>query len=274
VELEKAQHEYTERGIRVAALTYDSVEILENFANRVGITYLLLSDPESAVIRAFDILNDTVPADNRAYGVPFPGSYVVAPDGTVQAKFFEEDFRERYTASSIIVHHFGGESTAAKTVVDTNHLKLTASASNGVVRPGYRVTVELEVALKPGTHVYAPGVEGYTPIEWSIEESPGWQTLDAVYPESRMLHLPAIQETVPVYEGTFRVVRDVVIAQQRELQPLVNDGKLTLRGSFEYQACDDKICYRPETIPLEWTFQVEQLDRTRVPEELQREYAP
>jgi len=45
-------------------------------------------------------------------------------------------------------------------------------------------------------------------------------------------------------------------------------GELVLRGSFRYQACDDKVCYVPETVPVEWTFQWENHDRTRVPEEL------
>lgn len=270
MELESEQEQFAERGIKVAALTYDSVEILRHFTGRVGISYPLLSDPESAVIRAFDILNDTVPADNRAYGVPFPGNYIIGPDGTVRAKFFEEDFRERYTASNIIVHQLGGESSAAKTVIETNHLGLTASASNATVQGGFRVALTLDVAMKPGMHVYAPGVEGYIPIEWSMETSDGWQTHDAAYPASRMLHLPAIRETVPVYDGSLRLVREVTIAQDRAIEPLLEDGKLTVRGTFRYQACDDRICYRPETVPLEWTLQVEQLDRTRVPEELQR----
>jgi hypothetical protein len=29
---------------------------------------------------------------------------------------------------------------------------------------------------------------------------------------------------------------------------------LTVKGSLEYQACDDKICYNPESIPLSWTL--------------------
>jgi hypothetical protein len=27
---------------------------------------------------------------------------------------------------------------------------------------------------------------------------------------------------------------------------------LSITGELEYQACDDKVCYRPETIPVEW----------------------
>ena len=43
-----------------------------------------------------------------------------------------------------------------------------------------------------------------------------------------------------------------------------------LKGSFRYQACDDRECYIPKTVPLEWHFRFEGLERERVPEELQR----
>jgi hypothetical protein len=86
-----------------------------------------------------------------------------------------------------------------------------------------------------------------------------------------MLHLPAINETVPVFEGRFRVLRDVTLAGQNVVTPMLNpDRELTLKGSFRYQACDDKVCYPPQDVPLEWTIRVQPHDRTRVPEEMQR----
>ena len=28
---------------------------------------------------------------------------------------------------------------------------------------------------------------------------------------------------------------------------------LTIKGTLRYQACDDKVCYLPQSIPLSWT---------------------
>jgi hypothetical protein len=104
-----------------------------------------------------------------------------------------------------------------------------------------------------------------------MEEVSGLAGFPASYPESEMLHLPAINETVPVYQGRFRVVRDILIGQPKEIQHLLNEkGELLVKGSFRYQACDDKICFLPKTIPLEWTFRFEEHDRTRAPEEIRR----
>ena len=56
MELEETKLDFAERGLNIAALTYDSVAILRHFGDRKEITYPLLSDPDSEVIRAFGIL--------------------------------------------------------------------------------------------------------------------------------------------------------------------------------------------------------------------------
>jgi peroxiredoxin len=61
VELEQQVKAYAARGIQIAAITYDSPAVLKHFAERRGITYPLLSDEGSRVIRAFGILNETIP---------------------------------------------------------------------------------------------------------------------------------------------------------------------------------------------------------------------
>ncbi len=133
------------------------------------------------------------------------------------------------------------------------------------MHPGSRIVLALEVELKPGMHVYAPGVEGgYIPIEWRMAESKGWLAHPAEYPQSKMLHMAAIGETVPVYEGHFRITRDLTIGQAQELKPLLDaEGRLAVGGSFRYQACDEKECFPPQSVPLKWTFSVEQLDMQR-----------
>jgi len=120
-------------------------------------------------------------------------------------------------------------------------------------------------------HVYAPGVESYIPIEWKLKDSPAFVAHDVTMPPSKMLHLPAIDETVPVYEGSFRIVRDITIAAEPKVKPVVDSwGQFTVEGTLRYQACDDRMCYVPQELPVKWTFQLEGHDRERVPAELQR----
>lgn len=271
MELGQQQEAYRKRGMEIASLSYDSPELLRNFAGRKGLRYTMLSDPESRTIRAFGILNDNFPKDNPFYGVPFPGMYLIDEHGVVTAKYFEQDHRERYTAASVLVRQFG-EGGAARTVIETPHLRLTASASDTRLSPGGTATLVVELDLKPGMHVYAPGVAGgYIPIDWRSPASTLWLAGPVAYPPSRNLRLEAIHETVPVYENHVRLLRDLTIGQQQELTPALGaGGTLAVEESFRYQACDAKECYPPRSVPLKWVFQVDKLDSQRAPAELQR----
>jgi len=258
------------KGVNVASLTYDSTDILRAFATRLGIRYPMLSDPESVVIRAFDILNTNVNKNTPRYGIPFPGTYVINEKGIITAKYFDDDYRERFSAASILTREFGAAGVMQNTVENTQ-LKLTYYASDSTIAPGHRAALVIEIDLKPEMHVYAPGVEHYLPIDWQMAESRAWIAFPVVYPASKMLNLPAIQETVPVYTNHIRLVRDVAVGLDPEVTPvLVADRTLSIVGSFHYQACDDKECYLPKTIPLNWTLKIGQLDTQRVPEDLQR----
>jgi len=271
VELEHQKADYARRGLNVASISYDSVAVLKSFADRGGIHYPMLADPESKVIRAFGILNESVPKDNFVYGVPYPGTYIVDEKGVVRAKFFEDDFRERFTAANILWRQFGDRSGPVQASAETPHLRLSVISSDAEARPGTRLALALEIDLKPGMHVYAPGVEGgYIPVEWSMAESKAWRAHDVTWPPSRKLRLEAIHETVPVYEGKFRLTRDLTIGQQKDLTPMGADRRIAVEGTFRYQACDAKECFPPQKIPVRWTFHVNPLDSQRAPAELQR----
>jgi DsbC/DsbD-like thiol-disulfide interchange protein len=138
----------------------------------------------------------------------------------------------------------------AVTTAETQHLRLSASAGAEQVRAGGRVTLTLEIALKPGMHVYAPAVDGYIPITWSMAPNEAIVAHAVVTPPAQMLRLEALDETLPVYSGSFRLSRDITVSKSAK-------GPLTLGGTFRYQACDDRMCYLPKTVPLKWTLDVQ-----------------
>jgi len=264
VQLERKRKELEEQGIGVAALTYDPAETLATFAERVDIGYPLLSDPGSEIIKRFGILNESVPTDHQFYGIPHPGEYWLDADGRVTAKFFEQSHQDRFTAGRTLVRLFDAEAGPSATRIETQHLTATAWASDEEVRGGNRIALVVDLELPEKMHVYAPSVEGYIPIDWQAEDVEGLDYFAVEYPEAQMLRLDAINETVPVYEGSLRLIRDVRLGQPDDLAHLVENGRVTLRGKLRYQACDDKVCYLPQTIDLEWTLGLESHDRMRV----------
>ena len=271
MELQAKLTEFRKQGLSIAAISYDSPAVLNDFASRRGITFPLLSDQGSNTIRAFGILNEEVPAGTPFAGIPHPGAYIVDPSGRVTAKYFEEDYTQRFTASDILVRQFGAAAGSAHATTDTKHLRLSSSASADRVRSGQRIALTLDIDLKPEMHVYAPGVAGYIPIEWSMAPSEAILAHPVVTPPSKRLHLPAIDETVSVYGGQFRLVRDITIAKDTKLKPLLDaNGSLTIEGKFRYQACDNRMCYIPQEVPVKWTLHVDAHDRERVAPALQK----
>jgi hypothetical protein len=44
---------------------------------------------------------------------------------------------------------------------------------------------------------------------------------------------------------------------------LAGRDRLTIAGTLDYQACDDKVCLIPQSVPLSWTVELKALDRER-----------
>ncbi len=89
-------------------------------------------------------------------------------------------------------------------------------------------------------------------------------TVTPQYPKSEDYFFKPLKEHVPVYQHPFRIVQDVTLDPSREGTAALKDiTSLTIRGRFDYQACDDKVCFTPQSVPLSWTIGVKPLDRER-----------
>lgn len=245
------------------------------FSERQAIKFPLLSDPHSRIIAEYGILNRSVEKTSPVWGVPYPGIYVLDAQGKVIAKYFEDDYRQRDTATQILMKSFGLEAPGPHEAVPAKHLQIKTSSSDVDVATGQHIVLELAVDLPEKTHVYAPGVQHYIPVDWTIADGAGYHAGPVEYPAYRVIRLEVIHESVPVFLGRFRLMRTVTIGDAAELRPILeNSGALVIEGSFRYQACDAVECYLPETVPVKWTLHALPLDRTRVPESLQRKAPP
>jgi len=205
-----------------------------------------------------------------------PGWFVLNSRGIVVAKYFEDDPSQCYTSAAILLHQFGVAPPEATHEVEGKQLTAIVGASNSTVAPGQRIALTLDVDLQPNMHVYAPGVEGYIPIDWKMEDSGTAQVHAPTYPRAEKLYLKAIDETVPAYRNHFRLTRDITIPPENKLKPAVDgSGRFVVDGSLRYQACDDRVCYIPQTVRLQWTFEYEALGPAALPPALQgRQPAP
>ncbi len=268
MELQSRYADLQARGLGLAVITYDSTDTLAGFAAARGIEYPLLSDAGSATIRAYDLLNRELdpalaPAEQREmmqrmFGVPYPGTFLLDPDGRVRERYFEPSYQERFTVSSIAVRlgdPIEGTDRAAVRV-ETGHLTAEAWATDDVVAPGNRFSLVVDVTPKPEMHVYAPGDHTYRVIRLRLDEPAFLRAHDVAYPASEIYDFEPLDERVPVYQSPFRLVQEVTIPMSREIAGLATapDGTVTIQGVLEYQACDDEVCYIPAEVPLTWTL--------------------
>ena len=171
MELQQYLEQFRKQGLGVVGISYDSVGILADFAKRQGITFPLLSDPQSKIIKDFGIFNSHVQQNDWHYGIANPGSYRVNAEGVVQSKYFLADAHERYSAPTVLLREFGSVAGTRETVVNTNHLELKYYSTRDVLRPDVRFTLVADLNLKPKMHVYAPGVQHYIPISLELDGS-------------------------------------------------------------------------------------------------------
>jgi peroxiredoxin Q/BCP len=98
--LQKGLKSLEDKQIRVVAISYDSVEVLAKFAEKQKITFPLLSDPDSKVIKDYGLLNKE--AKGKTEGIPYPGIVLIDKEGLIRAKLFFDGYRERHGPEDII----------------------------------------------------------------------------------------------------------------------------------------------------------------------------
>jgi len=260
-------------------MTYDNVATLRDFATRANITYPLLADPESSTIRGFRMLDPDNSANNipdhGAKNVAYPGWFWIEPTGTVRDRFIDGNWNDRFSANTVITRLFPELIEKSGPQRSAPHLEADLLQSDRSASPGSRITLAVEIRLPKGVHVYAPGAVGYKPLELILDPGIEFATRPPSYPKSKILYLKAIKERVPVFEGKLRVSQDIVISDRGAFQrklPKEHTQSLSVvvKGTLRYQACDRRECFRPASLPIEWTLYVHRNDNVRPAAENQK----
>ena len=100
VQLQKDLKDIEAAGIKLVAISYDSVDALRSYAEEQNIEYLMLSDEGSKTIDAYGIRNTE--ASSRIDGIPYPGTYLLDGSGVVRAKFFIDGYQQRHSDADLI----------------------------------------------------------------------------------------------------------------------------------------------------------------------------
>lgn len=238
------------------AISYDAVAILRDFAAAHGITYPLLADEGSHVIRALGLINERVREDHAVYGIkpnprhvdlPYPGVFVLDAAGVITQKRFYESYRERETGSGLLAQALGifTEPAAAATGAAP-----AVQARAWLDSPTYaffqRLTLAVELTIAPGFHVYAgPVPDGLVPLSVEVAPIEELEVGPAGWPAPRRFEMSELGEELWGHEGTVRGTLPLTFAAGP------GGGDHVVGITIRYQACDEASCLMPASVRLE-----------------------
>jgi DsbC/DsbD-like thiol-disulfide interchange protein len=131
------------------------------------------------------------------------------------------------------------------------HIAVKGTTTVETVGPGSKVTIAFDITPARRMHVYAPGAD-YKVIAITMDPQPGITAAKLVYPPSETYYFEPLDERVPVYQKPFTLKQDLTIGEEA----LTGKDTLTLSGRIEYQACDDKVCFKPNAVPFKFELEV------------------
>jgi len=258
VELQAATQKFADAGIKLYAISYDELGALEDFARHHGITYDLLADEGSKVIRQFGILNHHVTEEQVPYhGIPFPGTYLVDEAGIISAKAFHRSLAQRESPDGLIDAALGelllrsDEPTTEQADNSGIGFSLTYHGGEGVIRGGTIRRLVVRVDLPDGLHLYdEPVPAGMVATSFTLAGPDGMRSLPVEKPTTTPIELPGVGE-LHVWSGQVDFV--IPVWATDEIASLVRDDRpdhVTIELDVAFQACDDQTCRLPQSTRL------------------------
>lgn len=243
MELQEGLATLTAHDVVPFALSYDPVGTLAGFAAAHGITYPLLADEGSRVIRTLGILNTDMAPTDEHYGIPRPGTYFIGADGRVEDKVFHDTHRTRDAAATALREHLGlvVPTAGPHQRQEAEGLVAVAALDHDTFVRGERLGLQVTIRLAPGVHVYGrPLAEGYIPVTLEVD-APETVTVEPItYPEARPSRFGWLDEALSAYEGTLTITTALILAEQRE--------DVTINATLRFQACTDEECFIPQRL--------------------------
>lgn len=104
--------------------------------------------------------------------------------------------------------------------------------------------IELRFTIQEGLHInsHTPHSEFLIPTTLTLEKTPGVEVAQVDYPQGVDYHFQfSPKDALSVYTGEFAVV----------VRLHAHAGHYAMRGQLHYQACDNKACNPPQTLPVQ-----------------------
>ncbi len=251
MELQARLADYAADNIAIFAISYDSVDVLATFTAKYGISFPLLADEGSQVIRRLGHLSRQFPEDHANYGAAYPATYILDTDGIVVEKRIATSERERETATGVLETRFGGHSSehGSAATAGGEHVAVRAYLDSPTYRQAQRLRLVVELDVADGWHVYGePIPDGYVPLTVAVAPLDGVTVGAVSAPDPQPFTVAGLDEQFVVHEGTFRLVVPLTFVEVA--------GDHLVRAEVRYQACSSTECLMPSTVSFDLPVRV------------------
>lgn len=128
-------------------------------------------------------------------------------------------------------------------------IALETRTEGALASPSRTAIVTVLATPVPNVHVYAPGNAEYIPVGVALTAVEGLRFGEPVFPAGEPYFFAPLKQAVTVYSKPFRV-RVPVTATAAFLKERAAGAvdAVALKGVVSYQACDDKVCFPPQTL--------------------------
>ena len=258
VQLQQVADELEAKGFSLFAISNDPVGTLDEFATEHAITYSLLSDADSAVIKSFGIMNQLIGPDEgrsmRWHGIAYPGTYFLDADGIVTDKDFHQHHARRSSGATVMARALGRPVELAPYVsadATNDEVVVRVGLSDSALQLEVIATLAVDVEIPDGLHAYAPGAPSqFTPLAIEVGGE-GLRLGTPRWPEPESLAMTELGVTVPVLSGTVRVEFPVTATSEVvRLGHEIADDSLDIEVSVATQLCDEVACGLPQQLSL------------------------
>ena len=161
--------------------------------------------------------------------------------------------RTRLQSAPALLALFLAAALAQDGLVPKTPIVIAVPTEPVAVAPGGIVRVELRFRVSPGYHINSskPRSEFLIPTRLKLSPPAGLTPGAVVYPEGRDLSFAlSPKEKLNVYAGDFTVRAELRAPSSTAA------GSYQVPGELRYQACNDRACFPPAKLPVEFEVTV------------------
>jgi len=128
---------------------------------------------------------------------------------------------------------------------ETDHLSIKTFTNKEIYKDKDTIELALKLNIKEKFHINSYKVDDPTLIKTTIDFEKGdFNLLNSYFPGDKLLKFEFSESKIRVYEGENIIGFRLVAAKS------LPDGEYQVKLKFNYQACDNAVCYPPKTIEV------------------------